>query len=153
MNWTILRVVAEVLGAAGYCGLHVTVMPLVIALGASLRPIEKYSTVYYLAVGGSYLLNWGALCYALREQKVLGRDLTRQGLLDTWLAAFVAAFAVAAAMVVMKLPLNFDGWDGHGFGAMGGEANVVFFPWLHLGLWLLFSRFVPRRQNPSVSEG
>ena len=152
MNWTILRVVAEVLGAAAYCGLHATLMPLAIALGASLCPIEKYSTVYYLAVGGSCLLNWGALCYALREQEVLGLDLTRQGLLDTWIAAFVAAFAVAAAMVVMKLLLDFDGWAGRGFGAMGGEANVVFLPWLPLGLWLLFSRFVPRRQNPSISE-
>ncbi len=152
MSRTIFRRVAEVLGIAGYCALHATVIPVVISLGTSLAPIDKHPRVYYLVTGAGYLLAWGVLFRALKGRRLLDRTFTRSALLDSWLGAFAVALVVTFFLIWTKLPLRFEGWNGHGFGAMGGEANVVFLPWLHLGLWLLFPRFMPRRSD-RTTEG
>ena len=153
MNQTLFRRVAEVFGVAVYCALHATLIPLVIALGSSLAPIDRDPMVYYLFLGAGYLLTWTVLFRAFRGRRLLDRDFNWSTLLDFWLGAFLAALVVTSGLVLTRLPLRLGGWDGHGFGAMGGEANVVFLPWLHLAIWLLLPRFVPRLENPRASDG
>jgi hypothetical protein len=55
---------------------------------------------------------------------------------DAWLLTAAPALALCAVFVVYRWPLVFQGWDAHGLGAEGGEANAALFPWLHGLLWI-----------------
>ena len=138
MHLTLLRRIAEALGVAVYCALHLTAIPLVVVLGASLPPIDRMPGVYYAVLGLGYVLTWLVLIRAVRRGGLPGRRVTRSLLVEVWLMAFLSALVITSILVVVRLPLRLQGWDGHGFGATGGEANVVFLPWLQMGLWLQF---------------
>jgi hypothetical protein len=64
--------------------------------------------------------------------------------LDAWLIAAVPALAATAILIRLRWPLEFPSWDAHGFGAAGGEANAVLYPWLHAGFWAV-AAFAGRR--------
>jgi hypothetical protein len=100
-------------------------------LGGSLPGVA--AAPYWAAIGGGYLAMLGL---GLFRPGRLGR-LPRRGVLDRWLLAFPAAVALSVTLVWGQWPLEFPSWDAHGLGAAGGEANALFLPWLHCGLWVL----------------
>ena len=121
MSRTIFRRVAEVLGIAGYCALHATVIPVVISLGTSLAPIDK-------GIHGSITWSreraicWHGACFSGLSKgaaQAAGSDLHQVGL-----ARFLAGRLRGGLGrhffpdLDLKLPLRFEGWNGHGFGAM-----------------------------------
>ena len=66
---------------------------------------------------------------------------------DLWLGAFLCAFILVAGMIYFRFPIRLRSWDAHGFGASGGEANSLFLPWLHYGIWLLLLRRHKKREG------
>lgn len=128
-----LRLALELLGSALCLAAHFPIA-LVYALGSSLQGVA--AAPYWAAVGGGYLAMLGL---ALFRPGDLGR-VPRRGALDRWLLTFPLAAALSATLVSVEWPLTFTGWDAHGFGAAGGEANALFLPWLHSVLWVLSAK-------------
>jgi hypothetical protein len=124
------RLALELLGVSLYVGAHFPIA-LFYALGSSLQGV--FPVPYWAAIGLGYLLMAG-VAFA-RPARL--RTLPSRRAFDTWLLAAVPALALCAILIWSRWPLAFPSWDAHGFGAMGGEANAVFFPWLHSLLWVL----------------
>lgn len=128
-----LRLLLESAGVAVLVIVHFAVA-LVYVLGSSLRGMP--AGVYWSIVGAGYvampIVGWfgrGGL-----------RALKPRSRFDAWLIAFPIAILATLLLMLLRLPLRFGGWDAHGMGASGAEANAVFLPWLHLVVWVLAAR-------------
>ncbi len=134
----VARLGGEVLAGAAYLGLHSMPLPLVYSMGGSLNPIDDYRPLYYALIGAGYLAGFLTLSVsAARGRTVFGRKIPGRVQFDLWLGTFLCAVVLVAALIYFRLPIRLRGWDGHGFGASGGEANSLFLPWLHYAMWLL----------------
>ncbi len=116
-------------------------LPLVYSMGGSLNPIDDYRPLYYSLIGAGYLAGLLTLSVsAARGRSIFGQKIPGRVQFDLWLSAFLCAVVLVAALIYFRLPIRLRGWDGHGFGASGGEANSLFLPWLHYAVWLLLLR-------------
>jgi hypothetical protein len=138
-----LRLTLELIGGAACVAAHVPI-GLVCLLGASLPGVAALP--YWAAIAGGYVAMVGL---GLIRPARLGR-LSGRGVLDRWLLTFPVALTVAVVLVWRQWPLAFPSWDAHGFGAAGGEANALFLPWLHCGLWVLSAGL---GEKPSPGRG
>lgn len=129
-----MRLAIELLGFVFYLAAHVPVV-IIYALGSSLRGVP--AVPYWAAIAVGYVVLLGV---AVFQPGYLGR-LQRRQVLDRWLVTFYPALALSAILGWLNWPLRFAGWNAHGFGAEGWEANTLFLPWLHAGLLLLSGRF------------
>ena len=137
----VARLAGEVLAGSAYLGLHSMPLPLVYSLGGSLNPIDDYRPLYYSLIGAGYLAGFLTLSVsAARGRTVFGEKIPGRVQFDLWLAAFLCAVVLVAALIFFRLPIRLRSWDGHGFGASGGEANSLLLPWLHYAVWLLLLR-------------
>lgn len=132
----------ELLGGALFLAAHVPIV-LIYVLGSTLRGVSPGP--YWVAIAGGYLVMLGL---ALARPGRLGQLPPRRAL-DRWLMAFVPAVVLCTGLILAQWPLSFPSWDAHGFGAAGGEANALFLPWLHSGLWLLSARV---GRKPDISR-
>jgi hypothetical protein len=129
----ILRGALELLGVGAFLALHYLVI-LIYMIGSSLRGIPQMG--YWLAI----VLGYIGMAVVVAFRRRVFTTSSKRCLLDTWLAAFPFAVGLSWALVMFSWPLSFTGWDAHGMGAKGGEANSLFLPWLHLAVWILVSR-------------
>ena len=147
----VARLAGEVLASAAHLGLHSMPLPLVYSMGGSLNPIDDYRPLYYALIGAGYLVGFVTLSVsAARGRSVFGQTTPGRVQFDLWLGAFPCAVVLVAALIYFRLPIRLRGWDGHGFGASGGEANSLLLPWLHYAVWLLLLR--RRRDKPANSS-
>jgi hypothetical protein len=110
------------------------------AMATTLQPIQSDPALYYGATG----LGLGAmLAVAWLAERLVGA-FPRRTLFDLWLFSFPPAVAVTCLLLTFSWPLDLEGWDGHGFGAGGSEANALFLPWLHAVLWIVAGRLCTR---------
>jgi hypothetical protein len=130
---SVFRVVVEVLGVGVFLVLHYAII-IVYSLGSDLREVAKGG--YWSAIALGYI---GMVVLAMFPRRVFGTVSPRR-LLDTWLLAFPMAIGLSLVLIILKWPLRFPGWDAHGMGASGGEANSLFLPWLHLVIWIIIVR-------------
>ena len=121
MSRTIFRRVAEVLGIAGYCALHATDRD---------SGGRQTSTGLLPGHGSGLSAGMGRAFPGSQRAQAAGSDLHQVGL-----ARFLAGrlrgglgrhFFPDLDEATAAIEDN-----GHGFGAMGGEANVVFLPWVY----------------------
>jgi hypothetical protein len=138
------RIVFESLGISLFVGVHVAAMWIFI-IGSTLcvPPL-----VYWPILGLGYL---GVPVLATFKRRVFG-GVSWRALLDVWLLAFLAAVIATAGLIAVKLPLRSVGWDAHGAGASGGEANAMFLPWLHIVLWWAMYRVPALAKRREGSE-
>jgi hypothetical protein len=123
----------EVVGLAAILALH-TVIAILYALGSTLIADPTHRLVYWAAI----VLGYTAMAVvAAGRRRILG-DVPWRSTLDAWLIAFPVTAAVVA-LVTTRWPLRLSGWNAHGMGASGGEANSVFLPWIHLATWWLLA--------------
>jgi hypothetical protein len=138
-----LRLASELFGVAFYLAAHAPIV-FVYAMGSPEYFREAAVVLYSAAIVAGYVVMLGVAVF----QPGPLRTLRRRQVLDRWLITFLPAFALALAMVLLKWPLRSAGWNGHGMGADGGEANALFLPWLHAGLLVvsggLFRKAAPR---------
>jgi hypothetical protein len=130
-----VRTSGEILGVAGVLALHFFII-IFYALGSGLIRDRAGVLAYWTGIALGYVA-MGLVAGGRR--RTLG-DLPWRVVLDAWLLAFPLAVMVTATLVSAKWPLRFTGWDAHGMGATGGEANALFLPWLHLLGWWLVGR-------------
>jgi hypothetical protein len=132
-----LRIAAEILGGALYVAVHFP-LAFIYAMGSSLQGV--LAAPYWVAITFGYAVMFGLA--AARPGRFRAAPLRRA--FDTWLLAAVPALTLSAVLVWSRWPLEFPGWNGHGLGAQGGEANAVFFPWLQGLCWVLSTALLPR---------
>jgi hypothetical protein len=125
-----MRLALEIAGVLFCAAVHVPLVFFYI-LGSSLNGVRPVP--YWAAVASGYV---AMLTLALVRPGPFDRASGRQAL-DRWLAASLPATALTAVLIRVEWPLRFASWDAHGFGASGGEANTLFFPWLQLACWLV----------------
>jgi hypothetical protein len=118
---------------AAFFSLHFGIIWWVYLIGSDLGVAAR---VYWSAIALGYI---GMMILAAFRRRAF-RALSAHGLLDAWLLAFPLAVGASLVLLVLKWPLRFPGWDAHGAGASGGEANSLFLPWLHLAIWLLLAK-------------
>jgi hypothetical protein len=129
-----IRGAFEVLGVGAFFGLHFGIIWWVYWIGSDLGVA---TSVYWAAIALGYS---GMISLAVFRRRAFGVVSPRR-LLDAWLLAFPMAIGVSLLLLVLRWPLQFPGWDAHGVGASGGEANSLFLPWLHLAIWLLVAKW------------
>jgi hypothetical protein len=127
------RLAFEVLGVILYLGAHYPIVFFYV-MGSSLQGVPP--TAYWVATGLGYL---GMVWMVLARPSRL-RAIPAHAAFDSWLLAAVPALVICAILIWLRWPLEFPGWDAHGFGAKGWEANTIFFPWLHGVLWIAATR-------------
>jgi hypothetical protein len=128
----IIRGALELVGALAFLGLHAGIW-WVYMIGSQLGVA---ASLYWPAIALGYL---AMVLVAVFRRPALGAASPRT-LLDAWLLAFPVAIGVSLVLLSLKWPLRFPGWDAHGLGARGGEANSLFLPWLHLTIWVLIAK-------------
>jgi len=130
---SIIRVALELLGVGAFLALH-SLIVLVYFIGSGLPGVAEWG--YWSAIAGGYI---AMVVLALFRRRAFGA-ISPRWLLDAWLLAFPMTIGLSLGLLMLKWPLRFPGWDAHGMGASGGEANALFLPWLHLAIWVLLSR-------------
>ena len=134
MSARAFRTTFEVVGLAAILVLH-TVIPILYALGSTLIADPVHRLVYWAVIALGYT---AMAVVAVGRRRILG-DVSRRSALDAWLIAFPVTAAAVVALVTTRWPLRLAGWNAHGMGASGGEANSVFLPWIHLAMWWLLA--------------
>jgi len=102
-------------------------------MGWTLSPFDRHPALYWTSVALPFALMAGV---ALARRRVF-RGRTGRWVFRSWLAAFVPAAVLAVLAVSFNWPVSLKGWDGHGFGASGGEGNAVLLPWLQVVFWIV----------------
>lgn len=130
----VIRGALELLGVGAFFSLHFGIIWWVYLIGSDLGVATSF---YWSAIALGYI---GMMFFAVFRRRAFGAVSSRR-LLDAWLLAFPLAIGVSLVLLVLQWPLRFPGWDAHGVGASGGEANSLFLPWLHLATWLLVAKW------------
>jgi hypothetical protein len=130
----LIRVALELLGAVAFFGLHFGAIWWVYVIGS---PLGDAAGLYWSAIVLGYI---GMILVTMFRRRAFG-SVSPRALLDAWLAAFPVAVGVSLVLLIVKWPLRFPGWNAHGLGASGGEANALFLPWLHLAIWVLIAKW------------
>ncbi len=154
----LLRVLLEILGVAAFLFLHGTLIPLVYFTGAGLEGMREHVTAYHSATATGYLfMLLAAIKARSNDWTAFGRQYAKRIFLDTWLIAFALALVCTASLIVYRFPIHLGGYDAHGFGASGGEANAFLLPWLNYLLWLLllalWGRWISKEQPAEKLTG
>ena len=106
-------------------------------VGATLEPLEEHLFAYSALIASGYVLQLGMLVTRKHWQGAYrGRSL-----LMTWICSGLLATMISGVFVHWNFPLRFEGWDGHGMGADGDEANAAFHALLHALSWWATSRW------------
>jgi hypothetical protein len=121
-----VRLALEILGtaavAAGTC-----LAALVMLWATTSRELEGgLPQVAYL---GAIVLGYAAVLAV----STVGRRPSRERF-DAFLVTWFPAAAIVAAMLEGQWPIDLTGWDAHGMGATGAEANAALLPWIHAAL-------------------
>ena len=127
-----IRGALELLGVVAFFGFHFGILWWVYLIGSDLGVAKS---LYWSAIVLGYI---GMMFVAVFRRRAF-RAVSSRGILDAWLLAFPVAIGVSLLLLNVKWPLRFPGWDAHGVGAGGGEANSLFLPWLHLAIWVLIA--------------
>jgi hypothetical protein len=140
------RLALELLGLVLYAGAHIP-LALVYALGSSFREVQP--AVYWTALALGYLV---VVAVLLVRPWPLGAVQARLSF-DAWLLSAVPALVLTAVMVSGRWPFEFERWNAHGFGADGGEANAILFPWLQALIWGAAAGYLAMRGNTGTAAG
>jgi hypothetical protein len=140
-----MHLAIELIGLAVYVAVHIP-LALIYVLGSTLPGIPAIP--YWAVLAAGYLTLLGLVLF----QPAFLSGMQRRQVVDLWLTTSLPAVIVAVLLVLLKWPVRYAGWSGHGFGAEGGEANALFLPWLHAGLLLVGGR-IWRRARPVEALG
>ena len=143
----------EVLLGATYLGLHAMPLVLVYSMGGSLDPIDDYRAFYYSLIGAGYLAGFVTLFVSAARGcpralapffwlvthhiEDLGSENPGASTVRPLAGRVPVCFHSGRWNALLSTPDSPKKLDAHGFGASGGEANSLFLPWLHYGIWLL----------------
>lgn len=105
--------------------------------GATLEPLEDHLIAYTVLIASGYVLQLVLLFTRNKWQ----REYRERWLLMTWITSGLLATMISSLLVRFSFPLHFEGWDGHGMGADGNEANAAFHALLHALVWWLAPRW------------
>lgn len=124
-----MRLTLEILGSLALMASSL-VFAIVMAVWGPFAPLlYVFGGVSALSV---LLLNWG------------GPD--RRLWLERYLWAGLAGNALGLVGALARFPIDHGGFDAHGFGATGGEGNLMLGSWLHLA-FLLGAAALGRRRG------
>lgn len=134
---SLVRLLGEIAGLALF-GLSLFFCAVLVLIGGPWALLRTGA-----ALGAAHVLAW----QVLRRTRAW-RALSPRLRLDAWVLGLVAAVLSTWAAVAWRFPIRGERWDAHGTGGSGGEANVLFFPWLHVLAWSVLLQVLARRRVP-----